>query len=145
MTYVVLDSGIYIASVFLEPYTTQAKHLMKNLQSNRVIFVAPHLLMYELVSTIRKGVYQGRVSLNDAVRIRDRLLNQPIDLYLDQPLLKRAYDLATELNRVRAYDTQFLALAERFNCDFWTTDEKFYNIAYSQYPLVRWIGNYKTP
>ena len=142
MTYVVLDSGIYIASVFLEPYTTQAKHLIKKLQSNRVIFVAPHLLMYELVSTIRKGVYQGCVLPNDAVRIRDRLLNQSIDLYLDQPSLKRAYDLATELNRVRAYDTQFLALAERFQCDFWTTDEKFYNIAQTHYPTARWTGNY---
>lgn len=86
----------------------------------------------------------GRVLPSDAMRIRDRLLNLPIDLYFDQPLLKRAYDLATELNRVRAYDTQFLALAERFACDFWTTDEKFYHIAHTRYPAVRWVGTYLT-
>jgi predicted nucleic acid-binding protein len=125
----------------INQFDPQAKHLMKTLQTEQVKFIAPHLLMYELMSTIRKRVYQGRVLPDDAMRIRDRLINL---LYFDQSLLKRAYDIATELNRVRAYDTQFGALVECFACDFWTTDEKFYHIAHICYPTVCWVGMYPT-
>lgn len=145
MAYAVLDSGIFIAQTFPEQYSLQAVALFNYLESQHVNLIAPHLLHYEIVSVIRKMVYTGRITPQNAIIARDKLLNYNITIYLDQPLLKRAYDLATELNRVRAYDTQFLALSERFNCDFWTTDEKFYNIANPHYPLVRWIGNYQTP
>ncbi len=144
MSYIVLDSGMLIASVFIEEYTPQAKKLIQKLQSDKATFVAPHLLIYELVSTIRKGVYQGRILPHEAILIRDKLLNFPVTLYFDQPLLKRAYDMATELNRVRAYDTQFLALAERLGCDFWTTDERFYNSANVRYPNIQFIGTYSS-
>ncbi len=145
MDYAILDSGVLIARVFPEAYTAQAQKLMTDLEQQNIQLVAPLLLSYELVSVVRKIVYQGRATQEKAKLGRKILAQFSIKLYFDDALLDRAYDLATELNRVRAYDTQFLALAERFQCDFWTTDEKFYNIADVHYPTVKWIGNYQTP
>ncbi|MBI3942280.1 MAG: type II toxin-antitoxin system VapC family toxin [Chloroflexi bacterium] len=55
-------------------------------------------------------------------------------------MLQLAWDLAQTLNRPRAYDTAYLALAQMQQCDFWTADEKLYNATKAHLPWVRWIG-----
>ena|GEM_PF-6262631 len=44
MTSVILDSGVFIASVYPETFTPQAKALLKQLQNDQVTLHAPHLL-----------------------------------------------------------------------------------------------------
>lgn len=128
MSAVVLDSGILIASVFPETLTPQARRLVKQLQADDVQLHAPMLLRYEVVAVARKAVYQGRVTAEEGLRARDRLLSYPFTLHLDDGLLRRGYELATEYNRPTAYDdAQYLALAERLNCDFWTADERMFS------------------
>jgi hypothetical protein len=50
-------------------------------------------------------VYQARAIPQQALRGRDEILNYYIDYHIDEALLKRAYDLATQLNRPTAYDS----------------------------------------
>jgi predicted nucleic acid-binding protein len=59
----------------------------------------------------------------------------------DTALLKRAYELATQFDRPTAYDSQYLAVAERYQCDFWTADERLFNAVTASLPKVRWLGN----
>ena len=141
MSVVVLDSGILIASVFPETLTSQAHHLIKQLQTDGVQLHAPTLLRYEVVAVSRKAVYQGRVTAEEGMRARDRLLSYPVTLHLDDELLKRGYELATEYNRPTAYDAQYLALAERLGCDFWTTDERMFNAIKARFTTIRWLGS----
>ena len=143
MSAVVLDSGILIASVFPETLTHQAQHLIKQLQADGIQFHAPALLRYEVVAVSRKAVYQGRVTAEEGLRARNRLLSVPVTLHLDDDLLKRGYELATEYNRPTAYDAQYLALAERLKCDFWTTDERMLNAIKDRFATIRWLGNVK--
>jgi len=70
-----------------------------------------------------------------------RLLVYPVELHEDDALLKSAYELAEEFNRSRAYDAQYLALAQRFSCDFWTADERLFNAVKDRFPGIRWLGN----
>jgi len=58
----VLDSGIFIASVFVEALTPQAKGLLQQLKNAKTVLNAPALLRYELIAVSRKAVYQGRVT-----------------------------------------------------------------------------------
>jgi len=44
-------------------------------------------------------------------------------------LLNRAYTWTRRLNRAVAYDSFYLALAERLDCDFWTADRRLVNAA----------------
>jgi predicted nucleic acid-binding protein len=140
---VVLDSGILIATVYPEILTPHAKRLIKQLQEANATLHAPTLMRYELVAVSRKAVYQGRVTDAEGLRARDTLLSYPVTLHFDDALLKRGYELATEYNRPTAYDAQYLALAERLSCDFWTVDERMFNAVQSKFPRVYWLGNVK--
>ena len=61
---------------------------------------------------------------------------------IDDPLLRRGYELATQFNRPTAYDAQYLAVAERLQCEFWTVDERLYNAVKQALPWVKWLGNF---
>ncbi len=141
--WVVVDSGILIASVLKEPYTAQAKALLGQWKQRRIQLAAPTLFIYEVVAAMRKFVVQGRVTPAEAVTGRDYLLRYPVQFHIDDQLLRRGYELATQLNRPTAYDSQYLAVAERLTCEFWTADEKLFNAVSSQLSWVRWIGLFK--
>ncbi len=68
------------------------------------------------------------------------LLSYPVTFYEDDALLLATYELAEAFNRPRAYDAQYLALAERLDCSFWTADERLFNAVRGAFPRVRWVG-----
>lgn len=142
MSQVVLDSGIFIASAFPETLTVQAQELIAQLQRDQASLHAPSLLRYELVAVSRKAVYQQRVTAEEGLKACEKLLNYPLTLHFDDALLRRGYELATVYNRPTAYDSQYLALAERLFCDFWTTDERLFNAVKSGLSNIRWIGHW---
>lgn len=140
MKQIVLDSGIFIASVFVETLTSEAKGLLHQLQATEVMLQAPHLLRYELIAVSRKAVYQKRVTVEEGLIARDQLLSYPVTLHFDDALLKRGYEIAEASNRPTAYDAQYLALAERLSCEFWTADERMFNALNAKYPNIHWLG-----
>jgi predicted nucleic acid-binding protein len=101
------------------------------------------LLRYELVAVARKWVYRQLTTPEKSRAALDTVLRYPVTTIIDDGLLNRAYELATEYNRSTAYDTQYLALAERLNCDFWTADERLFNAVNGQFPRIHWLGNIK--
>lgn len=145
MSQAVLDSGILIASVYVETLTTEAKGLLQQLRDAQTILNAPVLLRYELIAVSRKAVYQERITVEQGLIARDQLLSYPVMLHFDDALLKRGYELAEEFNRPTAYDAQYLALAERLSCDFWTADERMFNAVNGKFPMIRWLGNWQLP
>ncbi|MBL8156360.1 MAG: type II toxin-antitoxin system VapC family toxin [Anaerolineae bacterium] len=60
-----------------------------------------------------------------------------------EPHTRRAYELATEYNHPTAYDAQYLAVAERYQCDFWTADERLFNAVSGRFPSIYWLGDVK--
>jgi predicted nucleic acid-binding protein len=136
-----LDSGILLASIQQnEPYTLHARTLIERLLASSVQLAAPALLRYELVAVLRKWVYRGLISPQQAEQALDVLLSYPVTLHFDDALLRRGYALATDYNRPTAYDAQYLALAERLDCEFWTADERLFNAVRGALPRVRWVG-----
>lgn len=142
---IVIDSGILISSVFAETLTPQAKLILRYWHKQDTHLIAPALFRYEIVAVSRKAAFQGRVTPAESSISRDYMLSYPVETYLDDDLLKRAHELATEHNRPTAYDSQYLAVAERFNCDFWTADEKLYNAVSNKLKWVNWLGNFVEP
>jgi predicted nucleic acid-binding protein len=140
--WVVCDSGILLKSVLPEPDTKKAETLLENWKVATVRIAAPTLFKYEIVSVMRLSVYKGILSIEEAVRRRNYLLEYPVETIIDEALLKRGYELATLYNRPRAYDAQYLAVAERLSCEFWTADEKLFNAVNRSLNWVKWIGNF---
>src|SRR5258705_6568289 len=139
-SWVVADSSIFLATVLQEGLTPKVRAIIKFWTATNVMLAAPSLFQYEIIAVLRKHVYQGRMSLQESIKGRDLLLSQPIQLILDDDLLRRAYDLSTRFNRPTAYDSQYLAVAERLGCDFWTIDERLYNAVANDLNWVKWLG-----
>jgi predicted nucleic acid-binding protein len=140
---VVVDSGILIASVLKERFFQKADALLEYWRQNNLQLAAPVLFQYEVVAVARKVVFQKRATLEEAIEARDFMLSYEVETYLDEALLKRAYELATQFDRPTAYDAQYLAIAERLNCEFWTADEKLFNSVHDKLDWVKWVGNFE--
>ena len=139
---VVSDSGIVLATVLVEPYSPQAKALLRLWHAQNVQLFAPTLFRYEIVAVVRKYVHRSIVTPDAGVRIRDTLMAEPVQLMIDDALLRRGYELATRFNRPTAYDAQYLAVAERLQCDFWTADERLFNAVKQDFAWVKWLGDF---
>jgi predicted nucleic acid-binding protein len=74
LSQVILDLGVFIASVYPETLTLQAKGLLRQLEEAQIVLHAPTLLRYELVAVSRKAVYQARVTAQAGRIARDQLL-----------------------------------------------------------------------
>jgi predicted nucleic acid-binding protein len=64
----------------------------------------------------------------------------PIDYHGDAELHRQALVLAGRFTLPAAHDAHYLALAERFSIDFWTTDRKLVNAVSATLPWVRLVG-----
>src|SRR5262245_66685291 len=141
---VVVDANILIAfGLADEPLNTQARQLLSVWRTNGERLTAPRLFRSEITAVIRKVVYQGRMTPEQGRIMLSQLLIYPLEFHEDETLLKEAYELAVRFNRPRAYDTQYMALAERLNCDFWTADERLVNSTQSQFSHIRWLGDWR--
>jgi predicted nucleic acid-binding protein len=139
----VLDTSILIAfSLTDEPLNKHAEQFLNTVIYDGTLLVAPRLLRSEVVATIRKAVYQQRITYLRGHEVLQELLAYPVTFYEDDALLESAYKLAEQFNRPRAYDTQYLALAERLGCDVWTADERLFNAVQGKFPNIYWLGNW---
>ena len=59
----------------------------------------------------------------------------------DAAQVQRAFDWTLRLRRVAAYDSVYLALAEKTSDGLWTADERLYNATKSLVPWVHWAGD----
>lgn len=139
---IVIDSGILLAIFLKEPSSAKSVALLNQLAAQNLQLVAPTLLRYEVISVIRKAVVQSRITTSEAASAINIFFAQSIIYEVSDALLLRGYDFATQLGRPVAYDAQYLAVAERYQCDFWTADERLFNAVSNTLPWVKWLGNF---
>jgi predicted nucleic acid-binding protein len=139
---VCLDANVIVRTLVYGPFSEQATALLSRWSRDRVLLIAPALLSFEVVSTLRRLVYLQAITLEEGEEAFDRFLAFPIRLSHRKSILRLAWQLAQQFNRSRAYDMTYLALAQINQCDFWTADEKLYNAVHEQLVWVHWIGDY---
>jgi len=146
-SWVVADSSLFLAAVLQESHSQRADALINSWISENIQIAAPTLFRYEIIAVLRKNVYRGLISPEQALVAQKNLLSSThgVDFIIDDALLKRGYELAAQLNRPTAYDSQYLAVAERLDCEFWTADQKLFNAVSGSLSWVKWIGNFIIP
>jgi len=106
--------------------------------------VSPAVFRSEVTSAIRLRVYAGKMAVEEGRAALTRSLRWPVRIWpesADSAVLQvRAYELATQLNRPRAYDAQYLAAAEVMRCDLWTVDKRLFNAVRDHLAWVKWAG-----
>ena len=101
--------------------------------------IAPSLLAFEVVSTLRRLVYLKEITPDEGMEAFQRFL--ALDIHLsDQPaVLTLAWEFARRFNRPRACDTAYLAVARLNGCELWTADKRLYDTVKKLLPWVRYV------
>lgn len=127
-SYFVLDANFVYRSLFPETPQDPFSQLLLDEKREKRIPCAPTLLAYELSSILAKLVYWGELSEQAAQESLAIGLDLGIELVVPtEEHAHKAFLWTRQLNRVAAYDSFYLALAESLGCDLWTADKKLVN------------------
>ncbi len=135
-----VDAGILLKLVLREPDSHLAEALWQSWVLDGVQLIAPYLFHFEVTAVLRKVVHRGLISQEIGLQALANALEFDVTLQTFPDIHERAGLLATKLNRPTAYDTHYLALAERSGCDFWTADRRLYHATHQNLPWVHWLG-----
>ena len=138
----VIDANILAAIVLPLPYSEQATQKIVAWKRAGAELLAPVLLEYEIVAILRKAVVAQWLTTDLAVEAMGRILSLNIQcLTPTAHLHERALRWADRLGHSKAYDPQYLALAEQEGIAFWTADRRLANGAQQAgAQWVHWIG-----
>lgn len=140
---VCVDASLAVRWVVPEDYSEQALDLLAAWGASQTELFAPTHMLYEVNSTLRFLVSQKVISDEIGDGAFSRLRKLRIRLTSRAAIFPLAWKLARHLNQPTTYDTVYLALAQILDCELWTADRKFYNVARSQAPQIKWIGDYQ--
>lgn len=139
-TTVVVDASVAVKWLVDGDYSRQADELLASWDRENTRIAGPHLLPVEVSNALYQRVRRRQISLDTAVQLEAEFLENDIVLVQSASLHLRAMRIASALTQPAVYDSQYLALAESLDCEFWTADERFYRAATGNHPIVRWIG-----
>lgn len=98
--------------------------------------IAPALMAAEVASAVRNKVVRSLMLPQQATEAIRLVASLGVHLVSDWDLAERAIELASELAQATAYDTIYLALAERERCSLVTSDAAFAAACGTKYPIV---------
>ena len=141
---VVVDSNLAIYTVVDSDFSLLATRVWTHLLSSTVNIFAPGLWAYETTSVIRKLYSFGKITEGEAQMALNILDQMPIQLISsDLPLRQAALSWATRLGQKSAYDSFYMATAEKLEANLWTADQALANNAHQAGATwVHWIGEY---
>ncbi len=136
-----IDASVVLKLVVVEADSEQAVGLWRTLAERGHSVVAPGLLLFECVSSLRRLVQQERLRAGAARMGLDRLLTLPITFPTPEGLVDRAWQLAAHYRQPQAYDSFYLALADLLGVPFWTADRRLYDALNGELGWVRLLGH----
>jgi predicted nucleic acid-binding protein len=137
---VVVDASLATKWVLNEPYTAEDRALSITWERRSVQRIVPTLFLSEINTPLLRRRRDSVLTVDDAERARRALLAAIIVRAEDESLAARALNIADELALRNAYDSLYAALAEREGCEYWTGDERFWNVSRGTFPWIRWVG-----
>jgi predicted nucleic acid-binding protein len=139
---VCIDANLIVRTLVPDNFSQEAEALLARWLKTETLLIAPALLAYEVTSTLRWMVHQGRLLPERGDQAFAYFQRMDIRLVHRQAIFPLAWELARQFNRPRAYDTAYLAVAQLNGCEFWTADKRLYNAVHPKLAWVKWIGDY---
>jgi predicted nucleic acid-binding protein len=138
---VCVDASLIIRTLVPGRFSDEADTLLATWLRDGTRLRAPSLLAFEVTSALRRLVAAKAITPTQGDDAHTQFLRIPISLSSRRAIFPLAWRLAKELNRSRAYDTAYLALAQLTNSPFWAADERLYNAVSGSLSWVQWIGS----
>lgn len=123
-----------------EEYSQKAIGLLDKYISNKLDFVAPSLLEYEVMNGLIIAQKRGRVEEEKILTAIDGFVNLEIKLKNLSSLYQRVIHYCKVYN-FSAYDASYLSVAEEQGVSMITADERLYNMVKKDLKWVKWIGD----
>jgi predicted nucleic acid-binding protein len=141
-----LDCSVTVKwKITSEPHAAQARELLLDWQQDAVQICVPDQLLAETVSAFLGACrkHPPRLTVDEARSSIREILALPFTILKTtaKGIALRAFEIAHQYGQ-RAYDSMYVALAERKRITFWTGDERLYNAFHRDFPFVSWIANY---
>lgn len=119
----VIDASIVIKWFSEEPHSDKAMKLKFDYLEKRIDFIIPDLLFYEVANVLRYNKLNERL-ITDSL---DSIFVLNIDTKLvNKAIISNSVRKAIKYN-ISVYDAAYVALAELFDCELITADEKLIN------------------
>jgi predicted nucleic acid-binding protein len=139
----VIDASLAIRAVL--PATAEAEKdlgVMASWQQAGVSILAPEIWLPEAVSAIRQAVIGHMITEKEGQNAVADIFDLGVEIVLsDAHLCQNALAWAARLGHSKAYDSFYLALAEKTEAELWTADQRLVNRAHQvNVAWVRWIG-----
>ncbi len=121
-----LDASAAIAVLLPHPDRLRVRDaLLENAAAGSEI-VAPPLLFAEVTSVLRRHVYRQAITHAEAVIALRNLFSLPVRPVDEPSVYLRALEMAQRLGHARAYDVQYIAVAQMEDCPVLTLDRGLY-------------------
>jgi predicted nucleic acid-binding protein len=131
-----VDANFVVFLVQADSETSPFIVLWNEWQEQDYQIIAPTLFGYEVTNVFHRMSLAGQILPEEAEQLLEEAFNLGISLYGDKALYSSALILARSLNLSAAYDAHYLALSERFNAEFYTSDKRLFN---SVKDIITWI------
>ena len=140
---VVVDANIALKWVLTEADSSIARALLAEWTRKRIAILAPALLVYEVTNILYREVCTGKITFDTARNAINTILRAiALDFSQNSGLNLRAMTLANEFGLPASYDTHYLALAEREDCELWTADTRMWRVVKGQLDWVHCLADY---
>ena len=97
--------------------------------------------MYEATNVLFRFEKGGLIPKGASLEGLRTVQSLNIILVNDFEIHLNALEFALRFNLGAAYDGHFLALADREQCEFWTSDKRLFNATHRRFPLIRLIDH----
>lgn len=134
-----VDANFVVKLVNTPSETSPYLTLWDQWEQDQTQIIAPTLLCYEVTNVFHRMKRAGQLLEAEAQQALSNALSLSIRFHNERQLHQRAFDLAHQLNLPATYDAHYLALAQKFQADFYTGDKRLFNTVHSSLPWVHLI------
>ena len=142
MGLVVLDASIVVPLVVSHPLTPVAENCLRYWKQEYYRLTAPCFMPVEVASVLRQAVYSGKMESRQALEALEIVMSLGIELVMPGfETLQASLRWAERLGQSKAYDAQYVALAESLNAELWSADRRLVNALQALGAIwAHWIG-----
>ena len=138
----VVDASLAVKWLVEEEDSEKAHALSNHWADSGVKVAAPYVMLAEVANALHRKVVGGEIELESATGILENLSAHEIEFHNPPNIHAGALQLADRLDQGAVYDSIYLALAERLDCELWTSDRRFYRAARGFSDRIRWLGDF---